>query len=337
MVRKIIIFLVVVILLLAGPISYVLYSKSFLFYTVKKLIETNDPEAHIRIFDYQSRQFKFPGQLILNGVKLYLERKGQTEELRWNHLTVVHISGLFDNPRKIRVLFDDFDADIPPSKINGLNLNLNIELVNNKVSKMTGQLDASSAGFDNYKVVKVTSFIDGDEKQIRFNNLTAEGYRGKVQGQILLEYAPRLAYSIQCELLGIDLGSMQSANPALFSQVDGKFNGQAKIKGDLKIVSGLEAEFDIPQGGTIKAAWLKFVIDYIPPSAQKRDLDLLIKNDGNVPVEKATLQLRNLSPEKLTSVIKINSAKLNLDINLTVDINVEGGLNELFKYGKAFD
>src|SRR4051794_25627576 len=119
MVKKTIIFLSLLILLLTGAFSYLLFSKSFLQFIVKKTIESRLPDTKVRSFNYKSRKYKFPGELSLKGVTLDLQRKDQSQVYRWQVLTLVHQSRIFDEPRKIRVLFEGLDADISPVSIRG--------------------------------------------------------------------------------------------------------------------------------------------------------------------------------------------------------------------------
>ena len=75
---------------------------------------------------------------------------------------------------------------------------------------------------------------------------------------------------------------------------------------------------------------------YIPPSKERQQLEALLKTDGMVELETASVTLKNLSEHKLEGLVDLSSKQLNLQLNLPIDINVDGSLNELLKSWEGF-
>ena len=128
---------------------------------------------------------------------------------------------------------------------------------------------------------------------------------------------------------------MKTANPAVFSQVQGKINGTAFLAGNLKEIGRLEGQFKMTEGGKLKAALLGFLIPYIPQGTQKKELELLVKDNGDIPFEKGALYLKNLDKETLSTQIDLESKTFNLDFDVGINVHVDVGLTRLLDYSKA--
>ena len=129
---------------------------------------------------------------------------------------------------------------------------------------------------------------------------------------------------------------MREIQSDVFSQIDGKLNGNFILEGKKDKIRSLKADLDIPKGGTLKASLLSFIMAYLPQSTQKKELEALMGSEGHIPFEKGFLLVRSLNDETLAAEIGLKSEKFNLDIDVTVDINLEGGLQNLLGYLKDF-
>ena len=70
---------------------------------------------------------------------------------------------------------------------------------------------------------------------------------------------------------------------------------------------------------------------YIPASAQRDILEDLIAAGMDVFFDHADVRLKSAQSDSLNLLIKMDSKKLNLDLTVTVDLNVEGGLKGLIE------
>jgi hypothetical protein len=119
--------------------------------------------------------------------------------------------------------------------------------------------------------------------------------------------------------------------------VKGRVDGRCSIKGKLDEIESLVGNLDIVEGGQLKAAWLSFIPSQLPPnSVQRKDLERLIKTDGDFPFEKFLVNSKSITDEKMTSEVKIESKRFNLNLDYTIDTNIEGGLGNLLSRLKIF-
>ena len=155
-----------------------------------------------------------------------------------------------------------------------------------------------------------------------------------MESEISLEYAPKISYSITIKIKDAESGLLKEANPAVFSQMTGKMTGFIRLAGRPEGIDRLEGSFDMTGGGTLQASVLGFLIPHLPESQQKKQLESLVRSNGNIPFEKGTLTLKNLDRETLSSQIGLESKSFNLDLDVGLDIHVDGGLNQLLNLMK---
>ncbi len=201
-----------------------------------------------------------------------------------------------------------------------------------KGSSINGDLKVAEMDLNSYQLRDIAAKIIGEPNQIRFKDIIANFYDGQMSGEILLDYHKQITYSIEAELTHVSLNRMRSVNPAVFSKIQGQVDGHLKATGDAKKIHSIQSSINAPSGGELKASLLSYLVRYIPPSQQRDDLEELVATDGDVSFEKANLQLESVNDKKLLNKIKLESNKFNLDINLDVEINIEGGLNNLLNY-----
>ena len=82
----------------------------------------------------------------------------------------------------------------------------------------------------------------------------------------------------------------------------------------------------------IRAELLQYLVEYIPHSIQRKMILEAIRLRELIPVENAALRITKKDDATLRNDIKIYSSDVNLDVDLTVDIVIEGGLNQILKH-----
>ncbi|MBI5023398.1 MAG: hypothetical protein HZC18_00135 [Candidatus Omnitrophica bacterium] len=113
----------------------------------------------------------------------------------------------------------------------------------------------------------------------------------------------------------------------------GRINGSAEVeiqRAD-NAIHALSGHFDAPQGAQIPAAFLQPVLSYIPAGTQRDILGDLITAGTDVFFDHADVRLKSVRSDSLNLLIKMDSKTLNLDLAVTIDLNVEGGLNGLIE------
>jgi len=89
-------------------------------------------------------------------------------------------------------------------------------------------------------------------------------------------------------------------------------------------------------GSSISAGLLSLLTQYIPQSREKKRLDALIKAGGKLPVQLLSFAVKTETPRHLKGEIHIKSKDVNLQINITNDINTDGTLISLLGYWQTY-
>src|SRR5207244_3492896 len=101
-------------------------------------------------------------------------------------LNLAVLSRWNDSQKKFRIDWTSLDAQASPLMVQGLNLDLNCDWINNRIENLTGQWTAKSLSYEPYTVDNIVSALSGDHRQIQFHNVSADGYHGQLRAEILL-------------------------------------------------------------------------------------------------------------------------------------------------------
>ena len=198
--------------------------------------------------------------------------------------------------------------------------------------EVRGALVAALAAISGYQCGDVSLRVESRVGKNTTGDFLARCYDGDVRGSIALQHTPDASYTAHTEFSNINTEKMRGANPMVFSQMSGRINGVVHATGGSHGFPSVYSFISAPYGGQIKAALLKPLIDHIPVASQRAQLQALIAVGGEVPLDTARIQIKNASDEALAADIVLVSRSLNLNINLTVDINIDGGLQSLLRF-----
>lgn len=232
------------------------------------------------------------------------------------------------------------------AKLTGLNLQTSVFKVNevdgavtlslnkdHSLHSIAGELTAASVDYQTLLVEYLRSDIAGDDRRIHFKDFLANFNGGVVRGEILLDYAPKLSYSIKLNFNDVDLSRLEKTHSAIFSYVQGVVEGDIQIEGDAGSFSSIIGRFDTSGGGQIKAFLLKHLLEYLPAhSAERSRLETIIRQGGYVKLEVADGQINSADEEHLNIRLHLFSQAHNLDITYPVDVYVEGGIIHMFDF-----
>lgn len=216
-------------------------------------------------------------------------------------------------------------------EIQNLDLNASAELF--RFEYLQGTLKVLKVQYGEYQVKNIISNIEGQKNSFLFDQFKADFYGGNLRGNFSFVYAPQPAYHINIELKEVDALLLRKAQPA-FENIRGRISGPLVIDGNLNEITSLQGALKTVKGAEIKAFLLQPILQYVPVSKQKQQLEKVIAIDGLVPLQTAEIYLDSLERNKLSSRLKLKSKEYNLDLNISLDLNVDGGLMRLLTVNK---
>jgi hypothetical protein len=308
---------------------YVLHSDWFWEKAFSKAVSAHVKNAKVETLTLDVRDVSEKGKASFENVKMEMKFGDETYSVVLGHANVDASEYLFSSHKHIDL---DIQGSLTSStlKVDDLNLQLSLGFDGSEFKDVHGNIRMASFVMQGYRITELKSDIVGNNSTAALNHVTGKFYNGLLTGKISLEYKPSLIYDIRAQLADVNIYLMKEANDEIFSKLRGLMQANITVKGNVKDIKSIKGFMDVPKDAQIKAALLKPLISYIPQSTQRRDLESLIKLDGTVALDKAQLMLESLDQNKLRTKIVLESKPFNVNFNLGADLNVQGGLKELF-------
>ena len=145
-----------------------------------------------------------------------------------------------------------------------------------------------------------------------------------------------MQYAAEFAVEDFDVAQLVDVNAQIAAQLDGRVTGSVAWQGGDGTLDALDTDLGMPAGGKMSASLLAALTQYLPQSREKKRLELLIKKGGKLPMELFALTMKSVQARKLTGEIRLRSREINLELNLTQEINTDGTLASLWAYWQRF-
>lgn len=322
--------------IIAGAAYILLNSRTVSQYAVPRLLNKQIPDFIVSDFKIEEQMFRWPGKLSFEGVSFSL-----TDGRNFYAVSVpkIVIEGepLFWHPRKnIAVKVERMKIENPELKVKGVTLAVDAYFDFFQLEALKGNAFIESLGFKEYELSQIYIPVIAYKGQFKSEPLRANFFDSKILGKIILDYANDMSYIMEMNVEDLDLRQLEGSYPILPENVKGRFTGDLLAKGHQGKMDSLRVDFTAPDGGEMKAALLNQLIQYIPAEARTKEFDLAVKSNGDIFFERMAGQLFSLTKERMTMKIDLESRRLNLKPRITIDFNVEGGLDNFFKHFQDF-
>lgn len=129
---------------------------------------------------------------------------------------------------------------------------------------------------------------------------------------------------IKGRLHDADMSTLEYVAGENFKNAKGKFQSEFNFeaeKGEIKTI-WISAESPKP-GGEMNSDLFRILLDYLPSNADKRLIREQILTWRTVPFDEARFTLKNVSERSFQGRFNFTSRKLNLILNLDLDVNFE--------------
>jgi len=173
--------------------------------------------------------------------------------------------------------------------------------------------------------------INISQEKIELSDIKLETCDGFVQGNADV-YLNKPDFEINLQLEGLNAAMLEHIYPPVLSNVKGKLSGNMFLHGLQGGIENIECDFNMNQGSELNAVLLAALMAYIPDQVKTDKLIKAIKGQELFSVDKGQIRVYNENDQTLSSNILLQSKEMNLDVNVTVDFNIEGGIRNLLKY-----
>ncbi len=322
-----------IIFLFGVGVLMLLNSSGFSEKIISGLLDRNLKDISVADLKITKQVFHPAGFLTLSDISLQVKSKEDTFLISFDsiHIKLHHLY----SRKNARIFIDLKGLNVDSGILKCTDAKINI------ISSRDGALEGGNFTVEkikylDYEVTNIAGDIAAEESTLMIRRMTGNFYGGQIATEVLLENDRQLNYSITVSLKDVDIKKLEEANKAIFSNAKGMVDGKIEITGSKKGDYDVEGRIYSFSDTEVKASLIKPLLDYIPQSRQKKDLDLLLKQQGNIPLESAEIILLSVTDESIKTRVELKSKKFNLDIGVGFDFNIEGGVQNFLNLQKQY-
>jgi hypothetical protein len=326
------IFILVFCLSAFSAVYWLMNSAPMYEFMVPRLFASMAFPAHVDHFSLQRASLGVDGQYQVKGLETQLSVDGENIFFAFDVFDVSNIitliRGIADS--SVTVSLRNGSVRFEKQSINGLDLRASLEYPEKHVIYSRGTLAADHAVFEALKTTEITALFELTPASMRIYNIEGFFYGGSIIADYLYDFDQSQAFEARLNIAGIDVERLGTDRPDLVSQLKGIANISLRLGGKEGTVELLEAEARFTKNGKISAALLAPLLTYIPQhSIQRKDLERLVELKQMIDLDKSVVQLKNAGADTVSATVQLASSRFNIDINLSIDVNVEGGVLNL--------
>ena len=196
-----------------------------------------------------------------------------------------------------------------------------------------GEVSAQAVTFKKSSLRSLKADLSATRELLRFDNVSAELFEGDIDGTARVSLGKLPEFTV--DLAGEDLNLATAAEqyPRLFSGFSGKSRVKIKLRGTPQTyIKECLITIELQEGGTIDPSFLSFLLDFLPASQQKQEYRRLIRTDTSLPLTTGDITIESSDEHTLTSRVNLTSTEYDLNVSVTFDVTVEGGLQGAITY-----
>jgi len=269
-----------------------------------------------------------PRKFTFEDVSLKLEQGEETYAMSFRAVQISEVMSLICSGKGAVLQLKDGSVKASTFRLDGLD----VKIVSKSMQKWGGGVSVKEAESNGFQVRDIDAKTVITSKDAAISGINGDSYKGKVMGNAHVYFMPSVRYVADVKFEGLDTAEMEDVNLSLFSQVRGRIYGAIEVQGHAGGLENIHMNVGLNEDGEIQAKALEPLLAYIPKSIQKENIKAAIKDNRRIPVNKAQVKLADQGSETISADIQLKSDDLNLDVNVTVDIIIEGGLKSLLNY-----
>lgn len=328
MLKKIFIFLVIVLLLLIGLVYWGLNNPKATVSMITYVLDLPDSGVDLKIFKISDQQFRFQGELMINQIELEFVSEKVLYDIVIGELKIASLYRLFSENSFGAII--DITGLTVKSKLAKVE-DANIMLKQEQGYNFNGTMNIYKIEAQGVTATGTKAKINIIKGKIELSDIELKVCDGSVQGSMDV-YLNKPDFEVNFELTGLNSKKMEHIYPPVLSNVRGSLDGHVYVKGLTNSIESIKSDFQMKEGSKLNAVLLLPLMAYIPEKAKTEKLIIAIQNGELFSVDKAQMSAYNENDQTISSDIILKSKEMSLDVKVRVDFNVEGGIKNLLKY-----
>ena len=292
---------------------------------------TGKPGVVVKDLRIGQQHFSLPGRIQFRNIRLELEVNAKRVSLDVPAVLVTGLQSVWSGERRILLSAEHVHGRYDAGE--AADTGLQFTLAGDSIS---GPVTLAELNWDKLRARDVSAFVILNRAGVEVHAVKMQAYAGKVTGNAVVHAGPPMTYTAEVFIEGCDVAQLTDINRDLADQLNGAVTGTVKLAGDAAALKALDADLTMPAGGRVSASLLAALTQYLPQSREKKRLDFLIRNGGKLAMELFSFTMKGVGEGKFAGELRLRSREINLELNLTHEINTDGTLASLAAYGQKF-
>ncbi len=269
--------------------------------------------------------YQFPGKMIFQDVSFCLKHKKDDFDFSFKTIEVRKLLNLLRAQEGVSLEVAGGEIGSSAAQIHGLK----VHLISQAGMSWGGTVSVEAAESNGFELASFQAKAVLRKEDVTLFDIQAHSYDGKIKGIVQVYFLPLVRYVANLELEHFQTVALEQWNADMFSQVKGQVNGVIHVKGPVGGLERAEMALVLVDGGGIQAQLLSPLLAYVPASTQSKILQAAVEQKQLIRIDNGRLQISNKDAGKVTMIIQLQSNNLNLDVNVALDVMIDGGLQGL--------
>ncbi len=203
-----------------------------------------------------------------------------------------------------------------------LDLQLVLDLKGKAIWKTNGDIRIKYIEDSGLEIKNFKALIAGYKNEVVVKDVWAELAKGIIKGEIFLEYAKNLPYSISMQFVDIDADEIGNDGRPLKEHVRGLFDGFVEVSGNAKRIKRFNGRIYAPSQSRVHSRLIGFLMGYLPKEAITEQFKAIVKSDDFVNLDEFDVTFVNSSATSIFTKIHMLSRENSFDLNPDIDIRL---------------
>ncbi len=301
---------------------------------LRQILEAK-PGVVVKRIHIAHQQFGLPGRLEWQKLDLVVEVNAKVLTLQAPVVVITGLQTVLAADRRILVAAQGMTVRYDLGQAKEVRADLTMDR-----QGISGPLTAIAGSWDKLRAEDVSTFLIVNATGVELRAVKLSAYGGRITGKVFIDLSPEKkpgTYTAELFTEGLDVARLADINPEIPAQLNGSVTGTVKVEGNAALLSTIDTDLTMPSGGKVSASLLAALTQYLPQSREKKRLDVLIRKGGKVALEAFSFTMKGGQAGKFSGDVRLKSREINLELNLTHEINTDGTIDSLFGYwGKFF-